>query len=222
MCRSRTCPGCNALAGLASRCLTARPTLQIRCRMSDVWCLICESLRLFVCMNSHHSQITIHNSLCGETGNRTPELSQPTVFKTASSTNRTLSKYNVWCRMCNVWFVRMLSSKQKLLFLQSFHPCIQSSYPIILVCVSSRIRTYLANSTCFTDRLNSPSLRTHICFADKERFELSTYALTGQRSTVELFILFGWPGENRTHNPRIKSSVHLTVELRAKKIQCLM
>ena len=45
--------------------------------------------------------------------------------------------------------------------------------------------------------------------ADEERFELSSCRLTGDCSTVELFI-HCWPGEIRTHTPPVKSRVHLS------------
>ena len=125
-----------ALAGLASRCLTARPTLQIRCRMSDVWCLICEGWKLiwfstFTSVNrhsSHHSLFTTHHA--ERQGIEPRSLSQPTVFKTASSTNRTLSKkYNVWCRMSDVWCLIFENGEFKttsafilVFILTSYHP----------------------------------------------------------------------------------------------------
>lgn len=79
------------------------------------------------------------------------------------------------------------------------------------------------------------SIATVGVFEDEERLELSTIGLTSHRSAIELFIHFVvfnfpipyfpflisyscWPGENRTHNPRIKSSVHLTVELRTNVV----
>ena len=50
--------------------------------------------------------------------------------------------------------------------------------------------------------------------ADEKRLELLTFGLTNRCSAIELFILNRWSGETRTHNPRIKSAVHLTIELR--------
>ena len=82
-------------------------------------------------------------------------------------------------------------------------------------CVSDRIRTYLSLSRIgVTDRYNSPSLQhSHfICGNRKTRTFINR--LTYDRSSFELYFLC-WPDEIRTHNPRIKSSVHLTVELRA-------
>ena len=60
-------------------------------------------------------------------------------------------------------------------------------------------------------RIRSPTLFQlnygPVFVADEERFELSTYPLTGERSAVELFIHLCWPDENRTHTPPVKSRI---------------
>ena len=52
-----------------------------------------------------------------------------------------------------------------------------------------------------------------------ENFEISTYGLTGHRSASELHPnMFSDPGGTRTHDPLIKSQVHLPAELRSQSI----
>ena len=63
-----------------------------------------------------------------------------------------------------------------------------------------------------------PSPRLRRVRADEERFELSTLPLTTGRSAIELFILVGLVIPiiiGRTHNPPVKSRVHLPFELQA-------
>lgn len=76
------------------------------------------------------------------------------------------------------------------------------------VSVSGKDRTYSAIKATVLQTATTLQLRrTHI--ADEEGVEPSTNGLTNRCSAIELFI-HCWPGEIRTHNPPVKSRVHLS------------